>query len=125
MRFVIFTAGILAAALGIAAFAWTRDPSMLQGGLTLGGGWIICGLFSLNSKWHGIAGAGVLALLGGARCAPAFLKLATAGTDPQIPFQAIAGVLSLTVLFTTLRAFFAERSRRQIEQLKAAGDSDS
>jgi len=116
MRALIFTAGLLLVGLGILAFRQTRDPMLLQGGLTLGGGWIICGLFSLRSRWHGFIGAGLLAFLGGIRAVPAFTRL---GGDPAAPFTAAAGVLCAIVFIATLRALLAERRRIAIERLKA------
>ena len=70
MRFQIFFSGVAVLALGMAAMQMlAKDAAIgfLQGALTLGGGFIICGLFSLKMKWHGIIGGGVLALLGAAR----------------------------------------------------------
>jgi hypothetical protein len=119
MRALIFTAGLLLVGLGILAFRQTRDPMLLQGGLTLGGGWIICGLFSLRSRWHGFIGAGLLAFLGGIRAVPALTRL---GGDPAAPFTAAAGVLCAIVFIATLRALLAERRRIAIERLKAGDD---
>lgn len=121
MRPLIFIAGSLLAGLGLLAFARSRDPMLLQGGLTLGGGWIICGLFSLRSPWHGYIGAGLLAFLGGTRSLPAFTRL---GNDPAAPFTAAAGLLCAIVFAATLRALLAERRRIAIERLRA-GDADS
>ena len=116
MRVLIFTAGFLLAGLGMIAFARSQDPMLLQGGLTLGGGWIICGLFSLRSPWHGYIGAGLLAFLGGTRALPAFTRL---GGDPAAPFTAAAGLLCAIVFVATLRALLAERRRLAIERLKS------
>jgi len=120
VRALIFIAGFLLAGLGILAFRSSGDPMLLQGGLTLGGGWIICGLFSLRSKWHGLIGAGLLAFLGGIRTLPALPKL---GRDPAAAFTAGAGLLCMIVLFTVVRTLLAERRRLAIERLKA-GDDD-
>ena len=107
--------------LGVIGFSLSHDPSMLQGGLTLGGGWIICALFSMTagSRWVGVAGAGVLGLLGASRCIPAFFKLPKDSANPQLIFQAIAGALCVLVTVVVVRLFFQERNRRQIEALKA------
>ena len=67
MRFHIFFSGLAILALGFAAMHALEKPAaigVLLGALTLGGGLIICGLFSLRYRWHGIIGAGVIALLG-------------------------------------------------------------
>lgn len=118
MRPLIFTAGILVSALGFAAQAMIADPALFQGALTLGGGYIICGLFSFSSKWHGVIGAGVLSLLGAARCAPALLDLPN--KTKAAPFQVIALLITSIVLVSVVRTLLAERARRQIEALENA-----
>jgi hypothetical protein len=120
MRALIFLAGLLLAGLGILAFRRNGDPMLLQGGLTLGGGWIICGLFSLRSKWHGLIGAGLLAFLGGIRTLPALPQL---GRDPAAAFTVSAGLLCLIVLVAVVRSLLAERRRLAIERLES-GDTD-
>ena len=57
MRILLFLAGFLLIALGFLASRGEQGPVLLQGGLTLGGGFIICALFTFRTKWHGIAGA--------------------------------------------------------------------
>ena len=115
MRILIFIGGIVIAALGLLVFQQTKDPTLLQGGLTLGGGLIICGFFSLKAKWHGIVGAGVLALLGAARTVP---KL---GAEPRW-FHAAAAAVCVIVLVAAARCLLAERTRRSVEQLKKGGE---
>lgn len=112
MRIVIFLAGFLLAALGFVVFRQTKDPSLLQGGLTLGGGFIICGIFSLKAKWHGIVGAGVLALLGTLRAAP------NVTSEPRL-FHITAAAICAIVLIGAVRTLLAERTRRSVEALKA------
>lgn len=112
MRIVIFLAGALLAVLGLIVFRQTKDPSLLQGGLTLGGGFVICGIFSLSAKWHGVVGAGVLALLGLIRALP------NVGGSAQL-FYASAAVTCSVVLITAIRALLAERARRSVEKLKS------
>lgn len=120
MRILLFAAGILTCLLGIAAFKMSGDPSLLQGGLTLGGGWIICGLFSLGAKWHGIAGAGMLALLGAARSLPALPKVpaALAQGEAGVLLQAASAAISMVVFLASTRALLVERNRRNLERLK-------
>ncbi len=120
VRILIFAAGVLTALLGIAAYHKSGDHRLLQGGLTLGGGWVICGLFSLNAKWHGIAGAGLLALLGAARGLPALLKLGGGGAG--VFFEAAVAAISVVVFLAAGRALRVERNRRQIEALKNGED---
>ncbi len=112
MRILIFIGGILLATLGFVVFQQTKDPSLLQGGLTLGGGLIICGIFSLKAKWHGITGAGVLALLGAVRTVP---KL---GSEPRW-FHVAAAVACVVVLVSAARCLLTERTRRAVEKLKS------
>lgn len=102
-------------ALGFIGMSTLGDPGLFQGALTLGGGWIICGFFSLSSRWHGILGAGILALLGAARCAPALPRLGQGGAAV---LQAIAFVICAVVLVAVIRAAKAERARRTREALE-------
>lgn len=120
MRPLLVIAGLAATGLGFAADAKLDDPALLQGALTLGGGWLICAAFSLYSKWHGIVGAGILALLAGARCAPALFGL-FGDAAPAAPYQAAAFGLSGVVLVATVRSLLRERARRERERL-LAGD---
>jgi hypothetical protein len=112
VRLLIFLSGLTLALTGIAAFGMTKDPALLQGGLTLGGGFIICAAFSVRARWHGIAGAGALALLGGLRALPAI------GREPRI-FHTTAALACGIVLIAVTRALLQERRRRSIEKLKA------
>lgn len=121
MRALIFIAGFLLCGLGALAFRNSGDPSLLQGGMTLGGGWIICGLFSLRAKWHGFIGAGILAFLGGLRSLPSLTGLSSG--DPAAPFSVAAGVLCVIVFVAAARTLIAERRRQSIEALKAGNDS--
>lgn len=100
--------------LGFVAEARTGNPAMLQGALTLGGGWIICGLFSLRSDWHGIIGAGVLAMLGAARCLPTLLQI---GQSESANIEATAFLISAVVLIAVVRKLKDERARRSRAEL--------
>ena len=109
MRFQIFFSGTLMLILGgIAKQLLERNDALafLQGALTLGGGVIICGLFSLKMKWHGIIGAGVLALLGAARGLaniPDFVKFGVT-------------VICLVLLLRVIAALQRERTRRMLQE---------
>lgn len=121
MRPVLFIAGIVTLAIGFSADARLDDPNLLQGSLTLGGGWLICAAFTFYSVWHGIVGGGILALLAGARCAPALFTL----SNPDRPagvYQAIVFVISATVLIATIRTLIRERARRERERMLAEED---
>lgn len=115
MRPLILATGLFIVFAGIAAFRATRDDSLLQGGLTLGGGFLICAAFSLKAKWHGFVGAGVLALIGALRSAPALVSERGAA----FPFMATAFALCFVLLIATVRCLLAERTRRSIERLKS------
>ena len=124
MRIGIFSSGAAIVILGLAGMRLLeKDEAMafLQGALTLGGGMIICGLFSLKMRWHGIIGAGVLALLGTARGlgnVPDFVKFA-AGDQPRGPAPALELVVTaicLGLLLRVIRALQRERTRRMLER---------
>jgi len=116
MRALLFIAGFLLVALGFFAFHGSKDHLLLQGGLTLGGGFIICAIFTFRAKWHGMAGAGLLAFLGVLRTLPAAV---TDSKNPSTPFMLAAGCICLAVLIATIRVLRAERTRQSIERLKA------
>jgi hypothetical protein len=116
MRALLFLAGFLLAALGFFAFHGSRDHLLLQGGLTLGGGFIICAIFTFRAKWHGLAGAGLLAFLGVLRTLPAAV---TDSRNPSTSFMLAAGAICLVVLISVISVLRAERRRQSIERLKA------
>ena len=124
MKVRIFLSGAVILALGgIAMSQLGKDEALgfLQGALTLGGGFIICGLFSLKMKWHGIIGAGVLALLGTARGLvniPDFIKLL--GGDhsrgPAPVMELAVTLVCLALLLHVIVALQRERTRRMLEE---------
>lgn len=124
MRLHVFFSGVMVLALaGSAMRLLERDDALafLQGGLTLGGGIIICGLFSLKSKWHGLIGAGVLALLGvsrGLANIPDFIKLASGdrqrGAAPVMELGVT--LICLLLLLRVIAALHRERIRRMLEE---------
>jgi hypothetical protein len=124
MRVLIFIAGVAICALGFAFYKKPEDFPLLQGGLTLGGGLVICGLFSLRSKWHGIAGAGILGFLGIMRAVPAFWSGFKEGV-PSARFEVIAGTFCLVVFIAAVRTLLKERTRLAVERLKAGDDPRS
>jgi len=123
MRFQVFFCGAAVIALGVAAMnVLEKDQAtgFLQGALTLGGGLIICGLFSLKMKWHGIIGAGVLALLGAARGVGNLPDLARFFTGERERGSAPVLELGITMvclvlLVRVLAALYSERTRRMLE----------
>jgi len=123
MRFYIFFSGLMILATGLAALYLIQRPQsfeFLEGALKLGGGIVICGAFSLKMKWHGIVGAGILALLGAARGLanlPRLVKFIggdrSHDTAPVLEFGVT--VLSLLLLIKVIRALYQERLRRMLE----------
>ncbi len=123
MRFSIFLYGISILGLGVlAVFLLERKDSLgfLVGAMQLGGGIIICGLFSFRMFWHGVIGAGILALLGAARGlgnAPGLFKLLTGDTahGPMPLLEMGSTVICLLLFFKVIRALYQERLRRMLE----------
>lgn len=124
VRFSIFIAAAAIIGLGFIGMSQLdRDDgtAFLLGTLTLGGGFLICGLFSLKMLWHGIIGAGILAMLGigrGVMNLPGIAEFFS-GNRPR----GIAPVLELATLvicaYLLLRIWQAwgkERIRRRMEE---------
>ncbi len=124
MRFHVFVSGVVILATGgMAPSLLEKSEALpfLQGALTLGGGILICGLFSLKMKWHGLIGAGVLALLGTARGLgnlPDLLKLAQGDRHrgPAPMMELGVTLICLLLLVRVLRALQAERTRRMLAE---------
>ena len=123
VRVFIFLAA--AAVLGLGFYgmsALAKDDGMafLLGCLTLGGGFLITGLFSLKMPWHGIIGAGVVALLGfgrGALNLPDFAKYLVGererGVAPAL--ELCVTLICAMLLIRVLRAWAADRRRHVME----------
>jgi hypothetical protein len=124
MRLLILCAGLLIAGLGFLSLRiLPKDQAFafFQGALTLGGGWIICYGFCLRMHWHGIIGAGVLALLGlskGIGNLPHLFSSSSHG--PTTSLELIATLVSIVVLTRTLWVLKNERNHR----LRATIDHD-
>lgn len=123
MRAYIVFCGLVIIATGIAAMSILAKPDsvgFLQGALTLGGGIVICGAFSVRMKWHGIIGAGILAMLGAARGVgnlPGLAKFLTGerprGATPVLEMGVT--LICLLLLLKIIRALSQERVRRMLE----------
>lgn len=123
MRIYIFLSGLVIVAMGIAAMSILAKPDsigFLQGALTLGGGIVICGAFSIRMHWHGIIGAGILSLLGAARGlgnVPGLVKFLAGdrphGTTPLLEMGVT--LICLLLLLKIIRALSRERVRRMLE----------
>lgn len=124
MRIQIFVSGLITLSLGGLAITHLNGNDalgMLQGSLLLGGGFIICGIFTIKMPWHGIAGAGVLGLLGAARGlanVPGFARWMAGdmsrGYAPLIELACtfICAVLMLRVMWALQR----EKTRRLLAE---------
>ena len=123
MRIQVYFSGLAILALGVSSMRVLQRPdalAFLQGALTLGGGILICGLFALKSYWHGLIGAGIMALLGTARGLgnlPDLVKLAQGdrprGAAPILELGVT--VICLLLLMRVLGALRRERTRRMLE----------
>ncbi len=123
MKLSIFLSGLAILATGGLALSLLPRPQsfeFLEGALKLGGGIVICGIFSVKMPWHGIIGAGILALLGTARGVanlPGLVKFAAGersrSTAPLLEFGVT--VLCALLLIKVLRALHQERVRRMLE----------
>ena len=123
VRVFVFLAA--AAILGLGYYGTQilgKDEGMafLLGCLTLGGGLLITGLFSLKMPSHGIIGAGVLALLGlgrGVLNFPGFAKYLIGererGVAPAL--ELCVSLICAMLLVRVIRAWAAEKARRALD----------
>ncbi|MGJ8632413.1 MAG: hypothetical protein ACSHX7_00695 [Luteolibacter sp.] len=124
-RTPIFTAGILILTLGIlGASQLAKEPGLgfLQGALTLGGGFLICGFFSIKMPWHGVIGAGFLALIGFARgllnLPDAFTYLTGDRSRAIAPaLELIVTIICLILMTRVWKTWQKERTRRLKEDV--------
>jgi hypothetical protein len=130
MRFLVFLCGLSILALGLAApraLPPKEGMAFLSGALTLGGGLVISGLFAIRWFWHGLMGAGVLALLGMTRGfgnLPGLVRYLGGQREngPLPVLEAAATVISLLLLVAVVKTLFAEKRRRAIAELENAQD---
>ena len=119
-RISLFLAAAAIIGLGITGtLRLEKEAGMafLLGSLTLGGGFLICGLFSLKMPWHGIIGGGVLALLGFGRGILNFPDFAEfiVGDRPRgiaPALETAVTIVCISVLLRAYRAWAFERIRR-------------
>lgn len=126
IRAYIFFIGVAIIAIGILGLSRIeKDAAMalFVGCLTLGGGFIICGLFSIKMFWHGVIGAGVLALISFGRglfnlpdAAKYLVGEKPRGNEPV--FELAVTLLSALLLTRILGAWNKERRRRMLEENK-------
>lgn len=124
MRFFIFLCSVLILGMGVAAM-YILDKNdgqgFLFGAFRLGGGLLICALFTIKMPWHGLIGAGIIALLGagkGLTNLPGLVKFLGGnrahGTTPLLELGVT--VICLLLLLRVLRELQKERVRRMLEQ---------
>ncbi|NJM36484.1 MAG: hypothetical protein HC845_00625 [Akkermansiaceae bacterium] len=123
MRFYIFLSGFLLLAMGGAGLLILEKPhsiGFLQGALTLGGGFFICGIFSIKMQLHGFIGSGILALLGAARGLgnlPGLLKFFSGerprGTAPLLELGVT--LICLLLLLKVMRTLSIARLRQMLD----------
>lgn len=127
MRFLIFLCGISIVAIGMAALKGLERADgfgLLQGALALGGGLIIAGFFSIRWFWHGVMGAGVLALLGFGRGLinlPSFFNYVSQFREgmvetPRPALETAVTIICLFLLIAVMRTLSAEKQRRLLEE---------
>lgn len=125
MRHASLILGIIIIACGIAGKMMlpgrNESFSFLQGGLSLGGAFLICYFFSRSNYWHGTIGGGVVALLGFCRSIVNlpdwFTWLRHASPKPAATplIELLVAVLCLWHLIRVIRLLMAERTRRLLE----------
>lgn len=133
MRILIFLAGFSVLALGYAGSEALYDNERLafiSGALTLGGALIICGLFSLGMRWHGVIGAGVVALLGASRGIQNLAELPkfwlgnrSRGVAPVL--ESAAALICILLLVQVVRTLLADKRRRLIADEADGSEGES
>ncbi|MFK7851527.1 MAG: hypothetical protein AB8D78_11165 [Akkermansiaceae bacterium] len=124
IRINIFIAGFSILAIGfIGASQLGKEagPPFLLGALTLGGGLVICGAFTLKMLWHGIIGAGALSLIGFSKGVLNLPDMATyfAGDRSRSIAPMLEFAVTLVCIFLLLRivrTLSRERTRRMLEE---------
>lgn len=124
MRTQIFVTGALVIAIGIAGTPFLpKMPGFefLRGAITLGGALVICGIFALKMPWHGLIGAGVVALIGagkgvmGLKDVPDFLA-GDRSRGPAPLLELGITVICVVLMLRVVKILSAERTRRMLEQ---------
>lgn len=123
MRLTLIIIALAIAGLGLLGATALEAPAALgyaTTGLTLGGAVLICGLFSLQNRWHGIIGGGVVALIGAVHNTPAIAGTVyslASGNGIPLPglCRAAISILCFALLAAVIRALLQERARRQLE----------
>lgn len=130
MRFLMFFGGLAILALGVAAMKVLEKPesfAFLQGALVLGGGFVICGFFSLRSQLHALGGTAVLAMLGACKGVPNLaglpkFLLGNRERGPAPALESAVALICILLLVGAVKTLLAERARRQLEELEKSDD---
>jgi hypothetical protein len=125
MRTSLLIIGLIILACGFAGKMMlpgrNESFSFLQGGLSLGGAFVICYFFSRNNYWHGMIGSGVVALLGFCRSAinlpdwVAWLHHSSPKPPATPLLEMLVSLLCLWHLTRIIRLLLAERTRRLLQ----------
>lgn len=124
IRIHMLVSGIAVIAIGIIGMTQLEKaagPPFLLGSLTLGGGFIICYLFTFRMLWHAVIGAGALALLGFSRgvlnlpdAAKYLVGERSRGQAPVL--ELVVTILCAYLLIRIFGAWKRERLRRLQEE---------
>jgi hypothetical protein len=124
MRIHVFVTAILIILLGILAMRYIpRLPGIefMRGMFTLGGVLLICGFFMIRMYWHGLIGAGVVALVGAGRgllnSKAAFDYIVGDRTRGPAPLIELGITLACAVLtLRVVKVLMAERTKKMLER---------
>jgi hypothetical protein len=103
---------------GIPGFAF------LNGGLSLGGGLIICWIFAIKNQWLGLIGAGIVSLIGFCKSITNLKGLMTWLIAPSpkptlIPLLQISvAAMTFIILVFCIRSLLREKTRRILDELQ-------
>jgi hypothetical protein len=122
MRLALLILGLIVLSCGFAGKMMlpgrNESFSFLQGGLSLGGAFLICYFFSRNNYWHGMIGSGVVALLGFCRSVvnvpdwAAWLHTPSPKPPATPLLEIFVAVLCLWYLTRIIHLLLMERTRR-------------
>ncbi len=127
VRLCLLAAIVMLAVLCAVTWSWQDQAAKLSlqfGGLSLGGAWLICWIFSLRDYWHGVIGAGAVSLLSltrafdQARRLGEWLSSPPPRSAPVALIEVLISLLAAAVFVMAVKAVMNERERRLVESLK-------